>query len=108
MLKNTKCWSLKNKNNKKQKDQIGTSNGYPVISPSVMNIGDVVKGTDGNEYTVKCIKGEKQYVIHQKVYKWSKSGVLYKTLDNTTITDNEGCSTPRRMSKSRTKQQHNN
>lgn len=116
MSKNTKYWSLNttNKNNKKQnkqKDQIGTgkTNGYPVISPNIMNIGDIVQGTDGNEYIVKMINGEKQYVVHQKVYKWSKSGVLYKTFDNNVMTTESGsCPTPRQMSRSKTKKQYNN
>lgn len=114
MSNNTKYWSLKttNKNNmkqNKQKDQTGhsprrKSNGYPVISPSIMNVGDVIEGMDGNEYIVKIINGEKQYAIHQKVYTWSKSGVLYKTLDNNTTTmDTGSCPTPRQMSRSKTK-----
>lgn len=116
MSNNTKYWSLKttNKNNKKQnkqKDQIGEkkTNGYPIISPTIMNSGDIVQGTDGNEYIVKIINGEKQYVVHQKVYKWSKSGVLYKTFDNNTLTmDSGSCSTPRKFSRSKTKKQYNN
>jgi hypothetical protein len=108
MSNNSKYWSLKNTGNKKQnkqKDQTSNSsnsNGYPVISPSIMNIGDIVKGTDGNEYIVKNINGEKTYIIHQKVYKWSKSGVLYKTLDNTE-TDSKCYSVPKQISRSKTK-----
>lgn len=116
MLNNTKYWSLKtiNQNNKKQKDQRGntqrgSSNGIPLICPNIMNIGDIVQGTDGNEYIVKNINGDKQYVIHQKIYKWSKSGVLYKTLDNNTFTTDSGCfSTPRQISKSKNKTKYNN
>lgn len=104
MSNNNKYWSLKTKINKKQKDQMpGKTNGYPVISPSLMNIGDVVKGSDGNEYIVKNVNGEKQYIIHQKVYKWSKSGVMYKTLDNTITMDNGDYPASRQKSKSKLK-----
>jgi hypothetical protein len=103
---NMKHWSLKTSNSKKQKkqkDQTGNLNGCPVISPSIMNIGDIVKGTDGNEYIVQNINGQKQYIIHQKVYKWSKSGALYKTLDYSTMADNGNCQNSRQKSRSKTK-----
>lgn len=107
MISNSmKHWSLKTSNHKKQnkhKDQTGNLNGGPIISPSIMNIGDIVKGADGNEYIVKNINGQKQYIIHQKVYKWSKSGALYKTLDHSTITDNGNCPNSRQKSRSKTK-----
>lgn len=45
-----------------------------------MSVGDIVWSC-GTEYIVKWINGEKQYVVHQKSYKWSKSGVLYADMD---------------------------
>jgi hypothetical protein len=85
MSKNKKYWALKKNGNKKKpsvmkntKDQL---QGLPTISIEIMDIDDVLKGSDGNEYIVKKVNGVKQYVIHQKIYSWSKSGVLYKTLD---------------------------
>lgn len=108
MSNNKKRWTLHKPDTKKQnknKDQSRNTNGYPLNCPSTMNIGDILVGTDGNEYIVKDIKGKKQYVIHQKVYKWSKSGVLYKTLNNTSDIDSGSC--PRKMSKNRTKKPNN-
>lgn len=104
MSNNNKYWSLKTTNIKKQnknKDQLEKSIGCPLISLSEMNVGDILIGTDGNEYIVKNINGKKQYVIHQKIYKWSKSGVLYKTLDDTSVMQNSKCcSNSRQMSRS--------
>lgn len=91
MSNNTKYWSLKkkksNKTQTKSKDQSEKSIGCPLISANIMSVGDVLVGTDGNEYVVKLINGEKQYVIHQKIYKWSQTGVMYKTVDSSTSAD---------------------
>lgn len=101
----TKSWSLKgnkgNKKNSKSKDQ--KSNGFPTISVDMMSVGDVLVGTDGNEYIVKNINGKKQYIVHQKIYKWSKSGVLYKTLENSSNMDSEHCSRKKTSSKKSSK-----
>jgi hypothetical protein len=88
MSKNTKYWSLKKSKSKNNKTQKDSSTGHPSISANIMSIGDVLVGTDGNEYIVKNINGQKQYTVHQKIYKWSKSGVLYQTLENM---DSEYC-----------------
>ena len=58
------------------------TNGYPSDNVYNYDVGDIVYGTDGNEYIVKSIKGKKRFVIHQKIYEWSGSGVLYKTFDD--------------------------
>jgi hypothetical protein len=92
MSNNIKYWSLKKnkitKMQSKYKDQTDKSNGHPVISADIMSVGDILVGTDGNEYIVKVINGQKQYIVHQKIYKWSKSGVLYTTLESSTTNDN--------------------
>lgn len=93
MSGNIKSWSIKTKkNNNKTKDQGSKSNEHPLILASFMNVGDILVGQDNNEYIVKIINGEKQYTVHQKIYKWSKSGVMYKTVDNSTTIDSGYCS----------------
>ena len=79
----------------------------PSTPVDILSIGDVLIGRDGNEYIVKKVNGKQQYVIHQKIYKWCKSGVLYKTLDNTEGTDSGSFSTPKRMSRNKSKKQYN-
>jgi hypothetical protein len=102
-----KSWSLKNTNsnsnkkNSKSKDQI--SNGFPSISADFMSVGDILVGTDGNEYIVKIVNELKQYTVHQKIYKWSKSGVLYKTLENSSINE---CGNSSRQSKKSSKKKN--
>lgn len=110
MSNNKKRWTLYKSNQRKQnkhQDQLKNTKGVPLNSLSTVNIGDILVGTDGNEYIVKDINGKKQYVIHQKIYKWSKSGVLYKTLENTKDMDCKSCSTQKKLSRNKTIKQNN-
>ncbi len=87
MSNNKKIWTLKKSKNNNKQTSSDQSTAYPVISVENTNVGDIYVGRDGNEYIVKLIKGKKQYVVHQKIYKWSQSGVMYKTLENSNNLD---------------------
>lgn len=95
------------KNNKKTKDQTGGKYRLPAESAYQLEVGDIRTGGDGNEYIVKLVGNKKQWTIHQKIYKWSKSGVMYKTLDNS-VTDNESSSRIKTSRKSSNKSSKNN
>jgi hypothetical protein len=77
MSKGNKIWSLKNKQ-PKQKAQ----SKFPVVPVEVLDVGDIQVADDGTEYIVKLVNGDKQYTLYQKSYKWSKTGVMYTTLDS--------------------------
>jgi hypothetical protein len=79
-IKGEMSWVLLNgKQKSKQRKQRNQQDSLPDIYD--MCIGDIVNSS-GTEYIVKMIHGERQYVLHQKSYKWANSGVLYADLDS--------------------------
>lgn len=86
MSKGSKVWLLnskkkdKNSNNKHNIDR--TASKLPLVPADVLDIGDIQVSHDGTEYIVKLVNGNKQYILHQKSYKWSKTGVMYTTLES--------------------------
>lgn len=96
MLQGNKVWSFNGKRQDKDKDKHkkdkackATSN-FPSVPAEVLDIGDVQVSDDGTEYIVKLVNGDKQYILHQKSYKWSKTGVLYTSLES----GDSGCYRP--------------
>ncbi len=83
--KGIKSWALKQskmKKAKKNNSDIPIVPCIPDMPVDVLDVGDIQTGCDGTEYIVKMIGGVKQYVVYQKSYKWSKTGVMYTTLEN--------------------------
>jgi hypothetical protein len=90
MSKGIKIWSLKNKQQKHKTSKTETKSKFPVVPVEVLDVGDIQVAEDGTEYIVKLVNGDKKYSLHQKSYKWSKTGVMYTTLES----GDSGCYCP--------------
>lgn len=77
--KGVKSWALKQSKTTKAKQN--NDKNIPDMPVDVLDVGDIQTSRDGTEYIVKMIGGVKQYVVYQKSYKWSKTGVMYTTLE---------------------------
>jgi hypothetical protein len=78
----TKVGQVLNNKIGKTKSPQKKSGGLPSAPACHQSVGDVLVGTDGNEYIVKNCGDENTYVLHQKIHKWSKSGAMYVSVDN--------------------------
>lgn len=81
MSKGKKKWSLNIKQQRQKNEQQALSK-FPSIPADVLDVGDTQVAENGTEYIVKLVNGEKKYIVHQKSYKWSKTGGLYTTLES--------------------------
>ena len=98
LVKGVETWVLHKPKASKKKLTSSTTK-TPCTPASMYDVGDIQIGGDGNEYIVALVHGEKQYVLHQKSHKWSKTGVLYTTLTD----ENCGYSSSKSKSKSKMK-----
>lgn len=80
MSKGKKIWHLTQKHQKANKTTKQLTR-LPVVPVEVLDVGDIQVAEDGTEYIVKLVNGDKKYSLYQKSYKWSKTGVMYTTME---------------------------